>query len=383
MASTVIIGSGVMGASAAYHLASRGHRDVIVLDRAAGPGFGSTGRATGGFSAQHATAIDIRLSLLAREKLLAFRRDTGVDPGYQTVGHLWLAETSEQLELLRARQRLQHAEGLIEAMELEDEHIGWLNPAVDRSGIAGAVFCPTDGHLRPLEILRGYVAAATRLGVRFEWNVTADGIERAADGTAGAVRTSRGTIQADGIVNAAGAWAGAFGRTCGLDVPVVQLRRQVALTVPTDLLPAGMPITIFVSDGFRLRVRDGRALLAWPTPGAPGAPPDDAVDDAWIEAVTAKARARVPPLRGVPIDRAGSWADLHGTSPDGHALLGSHPACPNYFLIAGSSGHGVMHAPALGHLLAEIILDGRATTLDAPCLRPGRFAKEPIPLALP
>ena len=382
MASTVIIGSGVMGASAAYHLAMRGHRDVIVLDRTASPGLGSTGRAIGGFSAQHGTAIDIRLSLLAREKLLTFARDTGVNPGYQTVGYLWLADTEAELDLLRAAQRLQHAEGLIEAMEVEDEHIGWLNPALDRSGIAGAVFCPTDGYVRPLEILHGYVAAATRLGVRFEWNVAAEGIERAADGTVRAVRTVRGTIDAGRVVNAAGAWAGAFGRACGLDVPVVPLRRQVAVTMPTDVLPAGMPATTFVGDGLHLRVCAGRGLLLWPTPSIPEALSDDAVDPAWIDAVVAKAHTRVPRLRDVPIDRAGSWTGLCEMSPDAHALLGAHPECPNYFLIGGSSGHGVMHAPALGHLLAEIVLDGRATTLDATCLRPGRFAendRNPVP----
>src|SRR5436190_3771135 len=283
MASTVIVGSGIMGASAAYHLALRGHRDVLVLDRAAAPGGGSTARATGGFRAQYGTAINVRLSLLAREKLLAFRRDTGIDPGYRTVGYLWLAETKAQLEMLRAGQRLQHSVGLIEAMELEDEQVGWLNPAIDRAGIVGAVFCPTDGYIRPLAILRGYIDAATRLGVRFEWDTPVEGLDRAADGCACAVRTPRGRIEGERVVNAAGPWAGSFGRACGLDVPVVPLRRQVAITVPTDVLPIGMPMTIFAGDGFHLRVRDGRVLLLWPTPGADGAPFDDAVDDEWVE----------------------------------------------------------------------------------------------------
>jgi sarcosine oxidase subunit beta len=382
MASTVIVGSGVMGASVAYHLACRGHRDVLVLDRGPAPGAGSTARATGGFRAQYATPINVRLSLLAREKILAFRSATGADPGYRTVGYLWLAETADQLETLRACQRMQHAEGLVEALELDHDRIGWINPAIDRSGMAGAVFCPTDGYIRPLEILRGYLQAATRLGVRFEWDTPALGLERDPDGVARAVRTPRGSVPADHVVNAAGAWAGAFGRACGLEVPVVPLRRQVALTVPTDALPVGMPMTIFVGDGFHLRVRDGRVLLLKPSPGVPGAPFDETVDPAWLDEIAATARVRVPPLAAVPLDRARSWAGLYEMSPDKHALLGPHPACPNYFLINGSSGHGVMHAPALGHLLAEIILDGRATTLDVRCLRPGRFAEgEPNPVS--
>jgi sarcosine oxidase subunit beta len=382
MAATVIVGSGVMGASAAYHLACRGHCDIVVLDRGPVPGSGSTARATGGFRAQYATPINVRLSLLAREKILAFRRDTGADPGYRTVGYLWLAETARQLETLRECQRMQHAEGLVEAMELSDERIRWINPAIDMSGIAGAVFCPTDGYIRPLEILRGYFQSATRLGVRFEWDTTATGLERGPDGVARAVRTSGGDIPADRVVNAAGAWAGEFGRACGLEVPVVPLRRQVALTVPTDALPPCMPMTIFVGDGFHLRVRDGRVLLLRPSPGVNGAPFDDSVDPSWLDDIAATTRTRVPPLANVPLDRARSWAGLYEMSPDKHALLGAHPNCPNYFLINGSSGHGVMHAPALGHLLAEIVLDGRTTSIDASCLRPGRFAEgDPNPVS--
>jgi sarcosine oxidase subunit beta len=122
-------------------------------------------------------------------------------------------------------------------------------------------------------------------------------------------------------------------------------------------------------------VRDGRVLLLWPTPGVAGAPFEMPVDPAWVKAVTAKARARVPALARVPVDSAASWAGLYEMSPDKHAILGAATDCPNLYLINGSSGHGVMHAPALGHLLAEIILDGRASTIDATPLRPSRFAE--------
>lgn len=176
------------------------------------------------------------------------------------------------------------------------------------------------------------------------------------------------------VVNAAGAWAGAVARDCGVEVPITPLRRQVAVTAPTAVLSPETPMTIFVSDGFHLRVRDGRALLLWPTPGVAGAPFDTRVDANWIDEVAAKAHARVPVLRAVPIDRPGAWAGLYEMSPDKHALLGLAPGEENLYLINGSSGHGVMHAPALGHLLAEIILDGRAGTLDVGLLDPGRFA---------
>jgi sarcosine oxidase subunit beta len=136
-----------------------------------------------------------------------------------------------------------------------------------------------------------------------------------------------------------------------------------------------MPMTIFAGDGFHLRVRDGRILLLWPTPGAAERPWDTEVDPAWIEAVVAKAHRRVPVLRKVAIDRAASWAGLYEMSPDKHAILGPAPECSNLYLVNGSSGHGVMHAPALGQLLAEILSDGAATTLDVGPLSPLRFAE--------
>ncbi len=156
------------------------------------------------------------------------------------------------------------------------------------------------------------------------------------------------------------------------------LRRQVARTVRTKALPWSMPMTIYCGDGFHLRVRDGRVLLLWPTPGVPGHPFDDSVDPVWVEQVTRMAHERLPVLRDVPVDLNCCWAGLYEMSPDKHAILGAAPGCPNFFLVNGSSGHGVMHAPALGHLLAEIILDGKATTIDTTPLRPGRFAENDL-----
>jgi sarcosine oxidase, subunit beta len=96
--------------------------------------------------------------------------------------------------------------------------------------------------------------------------------------------------------------------------------------------------------------------------------------------VLRRAHARVPLLRDVPVDRDACWAGLYEMSPDRHAILGAAPGVENLFLVNGSSGHGVMHAPALGLLLAEILLDGGARSLDARALRPERFAEgEPNP----
>ena len=372
-ASVVIVGAGVIGASVAYHLARRGWREILVLDRSHSPGQGSTGKATGGFRAQYATPINVRLSLLSRDKLRCFTEETGGHAGYLPAGYVWLASTASELEVLRAARRVQHQEGLTEAVEVGPEEIAQLNPAIALDEVIGGAFCPSDGFIRPLGIVEGYLSAAARLGVEIEWQVEVTGFRWGQGDRIAAVETSRGLVSTAAVVNAAGPWAAQVAQWTGLDLPVAPLRRQVAATVPTDVLPHTMPMTIFTIDGFHLRVRQGRILLLWPTPGVPGRPFDTGVDNEWIEAVIKKAHRRVPVARDVPIDRDACWAGLYEVSPDKHAILGAAPGCPNLFLLNGCSGHGVMHAPALGQLLAEVISDGAASTMDVTPLRPSRF----------
>ncbi|HJR17750.1 MAG TPA: FAD-dependent oxidoreductase, partial [Gemmatimonadales bacterium] len=230
-ASAVIVGAGVMGASVAYHLTARGWRDVLLLDRCIGPGRGSTGAATGGFRAQYASAINVRLSLLARQKLRCFKDEIGIDPGYLPAGYLWLATAEPELDVLRAGLQVQWTEGLHEASEVSPDEIGRLNPALRPEAVIGGTFCPTDGFIAPHAVLNGYLAAALRNGARVEWETNVTGLCPGGSGRITAVESSRGRIGADIVINAAGAWAAEWCESAGLRVPVSPLRRQVAATV--------------------------------------------------------------------------------------------------------------------------------------------------------
>jgi sarcosine oxidase subunit beta len=367
----VVVGAGVVGASAAYHLARAG-LSVVVLDRANAPGGGSTARATGGFRAQFGTAINVRLSLLSREKLRAFRDETGVDPGYREVGYLWLAGSDEELAILREANALQHREGLSEACIVDREAIARRNPHVSLEGVSGGAWCPTDGTIEPLEILRGYLEAAARAGATIRWGEAPVAIEKNGERIEGVV-TKQGRIATPLVVNAAGAWAAELAKLAGVTIPIAPLRRQVAITAPTTALPHDFPMTIWTADGFHLRVRDDRVLLLRPTAGLRD-PFATEVDPEWLDGVAALAKERVPPLRDVPLDRPRAWAGLYEMSPDHHAILGRAPECPELILANGSSGHGVMHAPALGQLVAEIAAQEKPT-IDPYVLRPSRFAE--------
>lgn len=373
-ASVAIIGGGVIGASIAYHLAMLGVRDIVVLDRGATPGTGSTGRATGGFRAQFATPINVRLSLLSRDSLIRFREETGVDSGYLPVGYLWLASTDRQLELLRKSQSMQQQEGLFEAVELGLSDIREVSAAISLDRIVGATFCPTDGYIRPLEILRGYVDAATRLRVEFRWNSEVLRMTTDDSGRIATVETASGTIAADNFVDAAGPWAAQIAAMAGVILPVVPLRRQAALTFPTHVLPSNMPMTLFMEDDFHMRVRDGRVMLCWPSPEQPGDPGKLKADPGWIDIVAAKSRDRVAALRDVEIDRSLCYAGLYEMSPDDHVIVGRSTECENLWLANGSSGHGVMHSPALGQIVADLIA-GNAPPVDVTELRPSRFSE--------
>jgi sarcosine oxidase, subunit beta len=364
-ADIVVIGAGVVGCSVAYHLARAGMPAVIVVDR----GGGSTERATGGFRAQFATAVNVRLSVLSLEKLHRFAAETGIEPGYTPCGYLFVARTQSELDRLRAALAVQRAAGYDAARELSSEGVLACNRHLAPEAIVGGSFSPTDGFLRPTEIQRGYREAASRLGVQFLASTVRRLAQRA--GRIFEVATDAGAIACGAVVNAAGPWAASVARLAGVEVPVVPLRRQVAVTRPTDALPASMPMTVF-ADGFHLRVRDARILLLQPSSPASDAF-DVSVDPAWLDDVLTTARVRIPCLRDVHLDS--SYAGLYEMSPDEHALLGPAPGVENLLLVNGSSGHGVMHAPALGQLAAELLTIGEARALDISALRPSRFAE--------
>ncbi|HEV7557889.1 MAG TPA: FAD-dependent oxidoreductase [Kofleriaceae bacterium] len=372
----IVVGAGVIGASCAFHLARAGLR-VVVLEGAPTPGAGSTSRATGGFRAQYATAINIRLSLLARRRLHAFFDETGVDPGFAPVGYLWLATAERELAALVEANELQRREGLADACIVDPAAIAEINPYIAIAGLVGGAWCPSDGVMRPMEILRGYLEAAAYHGVEVHWGEPVVALTRDRDRIIRVV-TPNASYASALVVDAAGAWAASVARLTRVDLPVVPLRRQVAVTEPTDALPPTFPMTIWLDDGFHLRVRDDRVLLLRPTPGDPVDPWSDRVEPAWLDAIAATAPRRVPALRAVHLDRAASWAGLYEMSPDGHAILGFAPTCANLVLVNGSSGHGVMHAPALGTLVAELATGAR-TSIEVRPLRPSRFVEgEPI-----
>lgn len=374
-ASALIVGGGIIGASVAWHLARLGWRDVVIADRASGPGAGSSARTTGTFHASFGAPLLVRLSLLSREKLGRFREDTGSDPGCAATGHLWVARNAEEMDLLRARLRTQRSEGVIDVRELGAEEVVRLNPALSPRGISGGAFGPSDGVFRPMQVLEGYLAAAERQGVRMLWGTEVQGFKRNSARRITAAITSVGTMRVSAVVNAAGPWAAPLADRAGVALPVLPLRRQVMSVTPGQALPPNLPATTFVGDGFFFRQDEDRLLFMRPSPAIRGRPWDTTLEPAWIEETTALARERLPALTGVPLGAEGSWGGLYEISPDHHPVLGAAAECENFYMANGSSGHGAMHAPALGQLLAELMTDSATPAMDVVPLQLARFSE--------
>lgn len=376
-ADVVIIGGGIIGASVAFHLAERGCADTIVVEREAEQGMGSTGRATGGVRAQFATAINIRMSRYSIDFFARFEEATGHACGYEPAGYLFVATSEAELDYLKRTGERQRNEGLTNVELVGADEIARRVPGLRTDDVVGGSFCQTDGFIAPLKVLHGFTARATKRGVRVWTETEVTGID-VEGGRVAAVRTSRGRIETRAVVNASGAWAAETARLAGVELPVVPLRRQLVSARPAAPLPARLPMVIDMSDGFHFRpeARDVPAagvLLAWPddaeTPGF-----KTGFDPAFAEKVFRRARHRAPFLSGARVNASRCRAGLYEVTPDHHAIIGESPGVAGLFLANGFSGHGVMHSPATGRVVAELILDGRASLLDISALGLERFA---------
>lgn len=368
-AGVVIIGGGVMGTSLAYHLACRGQRDVLLLERGRVFGEGATGKCAGGVRHQFGSEINIRLSIESIAMLERFEEEIGQAIGLRQCGYLFLLTRPEDVEAFAANVALQRGLG-VQTEWLSPADVAARVPLVKTDDVLGGTFYGRDGLCDPNGVVAGYVSAARRQGVRLLTEVEVTGVR--VDGTrAVGVETSAGYVAADSVVNAAGPRAALVGRMLGLELPIWPLRRQMLVTTALPDVPPDFPFVIDFAPGLYFH-REGPGLLTGQSNPSEVPGFDESVDLEWEQQHLALAVQRLPLL-----ERAGlahHWAGLYEMTPDAHPLMGVLPGFDNAYIVAGFSGHGFMHGPIAGKLMAEIILDGRAATLDIAPLAPARFA---------
>jgi sarcosine oxidase subunit beta len=279
-----------------------------------------------------------------------------------------MVDTEADLEQFRGNVALQNGYG-VPSRVVSREDIAALAPEVELTGIIGGSWCPTDGLVDPHGLLQGYVSNARRLGASLVTGVAATAI----DTTGGRIRrvvTSAGAIDTPAVVIAAGPWSASVGAMAGVDLPIEPIRRQIAVTAPIAGLRADFPFVIDFSRSLYFH-REGAGILTGMSNRDEPPGFDTRVDEGWRLHHLENAMERLPLLADAGI--AAEWAGLYEVTPDDQPILGALPPVDGLFCCAGFSGHGLMHGPAAGLVLAEEVLDGRATTIDIDPLRWSRF----------
>ncbi len=372
-ADVVIVGGGIVGSSIAYHLTDQGCRNVLVLEREAHQGMGSTGKSMGGVRAQFATAVNIQMSLYSIPFLARFEELTGHPSSYRAQGYLFVASSERHLEYLSTNRAKQVELGFQGCELLSAQDVVRILPQLRADDVVGGSFCSTDGFVDPYSVMTGFAARAVERGARIEKGVEVTAILRDERGAAG-VETGRGRVETRTLVNAAGPWAAEVARMVGVELPVEPLRRMLVPTEPFPPISHQAPMTIDMATGFHFRPEGLGLLLAWSDPEEkPGF--KTSFDSSFIEKILTRAVERVPCFENLQVNPARGWAGLYEMTPDHHAILGPVPEVPGLYLANGFSGHGVMHSPATGKILADLILKGTSDVIDPHTLSLNRFAE--------
>jgi len=366
-ADVVIVGAGAIGTSIAYHLARRGARDVVVLERDQ-VGAGSTSKAAGGIRVQFATRVEIEFSLRGIAFFQRFADEMGAACDFHQEGYLFVVTDEATLARFRTNVALQRSLGGDVRIIAPDDARA-LVPSLRVDDTIAAVWGPRDGYASPNDVVQAYAAQARARGVRIVEETEVTGFELEGDRVA-AVRTPAGTVATRLVINAAGPWAGPVGRLAGLTLPVDPRRRHIFVTDAFDGIRHPLPLVTDCGSGFYCRSEQGAVLMS---PGDIGAATEyePLVDWSQLETAVEKAVRRIPALEHAQVRHA--WAGLRPLTPDGRAILDWAPGLRGLFLAVGFCGHGFQHSPAVGETVAELLVDGR-TALDISDLALGRFA---------
>lgn len=366
-AEIVIIGGGVMGASAAYHLAKRGAKNIVLLEKDELFGTGATGRCAGGVRYQFSTEVNIELSLASLPMIEHFADEIGWDVDYNPCGYLLIATNQQDAVAFQKNVALQNRLG-VQTQLLSGDEVRRRLPFMNFEDAIAGTFHPKDGLVDPNSVVAGYIGAAQRMGARAITRTEITRI-RVRQGQVQAVETTQGVIQTRTVLNAAGPWSALIGQMAGVEIPVVPIRRQMFTTNPLPEIPDDLPFVIDFSQSLYFH-RHGEGLMIGMSNAkqAPGF--DQSVDEDFEIINLEAALQRMPLLEHAR--RAAHWAGLYEVTPDAHPIFGGCHV-EGFMICSGFSGHGFMHGPIAGKLMSEYILEGKFSSVDVSMLDLKRF----------
>jgi sarcosine oxidase subunit beta len=353
-AEVVVVGGGVMGASALYHLARSGCEDAVLLERET-LGAGSTSKAAGGIRAQFSDELNIRIGLECIRRYERFAEEPGGEIDFKQWGYLFLLTREEDVASFRTSLELQQRLGVPSRL-VGPAEAGAIVPGLRVDDLAAATFCPIDGYATPEAAVHGYAQRATSLSARIVQGCAATAIAVEGGRVAG-VETEQGRIETGRTILTAGVWSRELAATAGLDLPVQPEKRHVFFTEPGDPLPLELPLTIDFATGFYFH-REGRGLLFGGR-------------EQTLEELAPHAANRLPVLEELPV--RGGWWGYYEMTPDHNALVGATDDPDGLVYATGFSGHGFQQGPVVGEHVALLAL-GLPTPFDLEPLSVERFA---------
>jgi sarcosine oxidase subunit beta len=365
-AEVVVIGGGVVGTSAAFHLAEAGV-DVLLLERDE-LASGSTSRAAGGVRAQFSDPVNIQLGLRSLEAFERFADRPGGEIDLVQHGYLFLLDNTDDVAAFQRNVAVQNELGVPSRM-LDVAEACAMSPYVNPEGLLAATFSARDGHCTPEAVVAGYAAGARAHGATIRRHCTVTGID-VVDGAITGVRTDAGTVGTGTVICAAGAWSARVGELAGVALPVRPLRRQVVVSEPVADLPPELPFTIDFGTSFYFH-DEGPGLLMGMSDSEQGFGFDTSRSAEWLGRFAEVVARRAPALSEVGI--AHGWAGLYEMTPDHNAVVGEAAAVSRFLYATGFSGHGFLQGPAIGEVLRDLVL-GHTPVVDVSALDVRRFA---------
>ncbi len=356
-----------MGASAAYHLAKCGMKNIVLLEKEEFFGTGATGRCAGGVRYQFSTDINVKLSMESLPMIERFKQEIGQDVDYRQCGYLLIATNEKDATTFKHNVELQNNLG-VQTQLLSGDEVRARLPLMKFEDAILGTFNPKDGLVDPNSVVAGYVRPAQKLGVKAFTRAAVTGIRVSADAVE-AVETTQGVIQTRMILNTAGPWAGLIGQMAGVQIPIVPIRRQMFTTNPLQEVPEDFPFVIDFAKSLYFH-REGEGLLIGMSNQNEKPGFDQNIDEDFEFVNLEAAIERMPVLERA--SRASHWAGLYEVTPDAHPIFGGCNI-KGFMMCAGFSGHGFMHGPVAGKLMMEYILNGKFSTVDVSMLDLARF----------
>ncbi len=365
-ADVVIIGAGVIGCSTAYHLASKGIKDIVVveMDQVGG---GSSGQSASMLSLQFCTnELSARMARYSYDRYLRFEEEIGVSIDFKRTGWVSLATQESADHLLQVARMLQSLDIATEV--LTPEEVKHRYPEINTEDIVVGTWGPDDGPFDPHMIMWGYMRRAREMGVRLRQGVRATGV-RVRNGRVEGVQTDQGFVATDVVVTAGGPWAMEIGRWVGLEVPIINSARTIVVTGPFPDIPSDRPFIEDVTVEWYFRPEGPGILMGMGS--SPAEKPEVPLDSKTVEEMIDTAMHRVPVLEKASVLTA--WTGVRPMTADERPILGPTPSVEGLILSCGWGGTGIIQAPIAGQLVAELIGDGETSTMDIHPYRVERF----------